>query len=399
MVATTQQKKSRPGYKQTDVGVIPEDWEVKKLRDCCKRITDGTHDTPTPIDHGVPFLTAIHVKENSVDFDNCYFITQDVHDVIFKRCNPERGDVLLVNIGAGVATTALVNVNYEFSLKNVALLKPDPNQLTGSYLNYYQSLAKSRIVTSLSTGGAQPFLSLRQIGDLEIALPGRAEQASITAVLAETEGLIYRLDELIAKKAAIKQGTMQQLLTGKRRLPGFSGEWEPRALGEIATANKGSQLRNSEMSEHGRFAHLNGGISPSGYADKSNALGDTIAISEGGNSCGYVQFMSQPYWCGGHCYSVIPNGIDNRFLYQALKGEELSIMGLRVGSGLPNVQKTALLAFKLRCPKGREEQSAIAAILFDMDADIAALQVRRDKAQALKQGMMQQLLTGNIRLI
>ncbi|NTU50416.1 MAG: restriction endonuclease subunit S [Desulfobulbaceae bacterium] len=192
---------------------------------------------------------------------------------------------------------------------------------------------------------------------------------------------------------------MQELLTGKKRLPGFSGEWEVKSLGEISTTTKGSQLCCSESIQDGMYPHLNGGIAPSGYAEKTNMSENTIAISEGGNSCGYVQLMRVPYWCGGHCYSVIPKCIDNSFLYQALKAQQSNLMGLRVGSGLPNVQKTALLSFKLCYPSNDIEQAAIAKVLTVMDAEIDLLETKLAKTRQIKQGMMHNLLTGKIRLI
>lgn len=225
------------------------------------------------------------------------------------------------------------------------------------------------------------------------------EQRAIAEALSDVDGLLGALEALLAKKRAIKQAAMQQLLTGKTRLPGFSGKWETERLGEIATVTKGTQLHSSLIREQGEFSHLNGGVSPSGYAEDSNTPGDTIAVSEGGNSCGYVQFMREPYWCGGHCYSVLANGVDNRFLYHSLKGRQASIMALRVGSGLPNVQKPALLALELELPGAEAEQVAIATILSDMDAEIIALERKRDKTRAIKQGMMQQLLTGRVRLV
>jgi type I restriction enzyme, S subunit len=192
---------------------------------------------------------------------------------------------------------------------------------------------------------------------------------------------------------------MQELLTGKRRLPGFSGKWEVEALGEIALVTKGTQLANSEASDGDGFPHLNGGITPSGYARRANTLGGTIAISEGGNSCGYVQSMKEDYWCGGHCYSVVPQGLDNRFFYHALKAQQQLIMALRVGSGLPNVQKAALLAFRLEFPTDAPEQTAIGEILSDMDAEIVALETKLAKTRSISKGMMQELLTGRIRLV
>ena len=226
-----------------------------------------------------------------------------------------------------------------------------------------------------------------------------AEQEAIAEALSDADALIESLEKLVEKNRQIKQGTMQELLTGKKRLTEFSEEWLEKPLGEISTINKGSQLDNSKTIVHGNFPYLNGGITPSGFADKSNTPRNTIAISEGGNSCGYVQFMSESFWCGGHCYSVTAERLDNHFLYHALKSAESLIMGLRVGSGLPNVQKKALLRFKLRFPRVREEQAAIATILSDMDAELTTLEIKLTKAHHIKQGMMQELLTGRIRLV
>lgn len=213
------------------------------------------------------------------------------------------------------------------------------------------------------------------------------------------DALLTKLDQLIAKKRDLKQATMQQLLTGQTRLPGFSGAWEVKRLGDVAEVSKGEQLHSDETRTEGDFPHYNGGVSPSGFTRNKNAPANSIAISEGGNSCGFVQLIDQPFWCGGHCYLVVPKSIDKRFLYQALKWRQKSIMALRVGSGLPNVQKTALLAFSLESPIQREEQTEIATILSEMDAELTILEARLDKTRALKQGMMQELLTGRIRLV
>lgn len=242
-------------------------------------------------------------------------------------------------------------------------------------------------------------ITLADLRRICIPLPQATEQRAIAAAMGDADVLLAGMDRLIAKKRDIKKAAMQQLLTGQTRLPGFQGEWAEKPLCEMASISKGSQLRSFEVNDGGRFAHLNGGVTPSGYTSNANTAANTIAISEGGNSCGFVQFMTDAYWCGGHCYSVIPKGVDNRFLYQALKGRQSEIMALRVGSGLPNVQKSAVMAFKLRCPTALHEQVAIAAVLSDMDTELTALEARRDKTRALKQGMMQELLTGRTRLV
>ena len=242
--------------------------------------------------------------------------------------------------------------------------------------------------------------SIAALRQFQLPLPStKNEQSAIAATLSDVDALLGALDRLIAKKRDLKQAAMQQLLTGQTRLPGFHGEWGVKRLGDVASLSKGTQLHSSEVDEAGKFAHLNGGTSPSSYTHKSNTAANTVAISEGGNSCGFVQFMTQPYWCGGHCYSVIPTGLENHFLYQALKGQQSAIMALRVGSGLPNVQKAGLLAFKLRVPTALPEQAAIAEVLAEMDAELEGLEQRRDKTRALKQAMMQELLTGRTRLV
>ena len=134
------------GFRQSEIGIFPTDWKINSLADISTKITDGTHDTPKPIKEGIPFLTAIHVKENHIAFESCYFLPKSVHDEIYKRCNPEFKDILMVNIGAGTGTTALVNVKYQFSLKNVALIKPDIKVSDGRFLNQVLSFLKDEIL-------------------------------------------------------------------------------------------------------------------------------------------------------------------------------------------------------------------------------------------------------------
>lgn len=271
---------------------------------------------------------------------------------------------------------------------------------SSAYVYYaLQSDALKNQIALRTVGQAVRGINIRDVKALAIAIPDVAEQRAIAEALSDVDALMAGLDRLIAKKRDIKKAAMQQLLTGKARLPGFHGDWRSRPLGELAAVSKGTQVRSSDLNDAGQFAHLNGGTTPSGFTSKANTKAHTIAISEGGNSCGYVQFMERPYWCGGHCYSVIPNSVDNRFLYQALKAQQPAIMALRVGSGLPNVQKTALKAFKVRFPLSPDEQIAIATVLSEMDAELAALEARRNKTRALKQGMMQELLTGRTRLV
>lgn len=213
------------GYKSSPLGIIPEDWEVKRLGEVCTRITDGTHGTPEKQKNGIPYLTAIHIKDGVIDYNNCYYLTEEDHKEIYQRCNPEFGDILMVNIGAGVGSVAMNRVDYEFSLKNVALLKPKKNILMGEFLESYLLFSKSRNLHSLLNGGAQPFWGLDDIKKLHILLPPLSVQNKITMVLQLWDTAIEKQTQLVEKLTLRKRGLMQQLLTGKKRLKGFEGEW------------------------------------------------------------------------------------------------------------------------------------------------------------------------------
>lgn len=401
----------KEGYKNTEVGIIPEDWEVKSLLECCSKITDGTHDTPIPVETGIPFLTAIHVKENNIDYQSCYYLPENVHRIIFNRCNPEKNDVLMVNIGAGVATTALVNVDYEFSLKNVALLKPELRKLVGAFLNYWQIYSKSRIINSISTGGAQPFLSLNQIGNLKIALPTKAEQTAIATALSDADALINSLEKLIAKKRNIKQGAMQQLLQPKEG-------WEVKKLGEIADFFKGKGLPKSHIRENGRYKCIHYGELFTKYKE---SISNILSYTDENENCFYsvsndVLMPTSDVTPNGlataSCVKedgiilggdvlvirISPSILDGLFLSFYVTQNREQVMKLVSGSTVYHLYGSDMKDFEIIYPK-IEEQNEIAIILSDMDAEIQALETKLEKYHKIKLGMMQNLLTGKIRLV
>jgi type I restriction enzyme S subunit len=209
------------------------DWEVKKLGEVADKITDGTHDTPKPVEDGVPFLTAIHVKDGSIDYENCYYLEQDVHNNIYKRCNPEKGDLLIVNIGAGTATCALNIVNYEFSLKNVALVKPNKSIIDGRFLAQVQRKNSTKIFNQLTSGGAQPFLSLKEIGRLPIKFPSLPEQKKISSFLSLIDERIQTQNKIIEQLETLIKGLSENLFSQKIRFKKFEKKWEVKTLGEI----------------------------------------------------------------------------------------------------------------------------------------------------------------------
>lgn len=175
-------------------------------------------------------------------------------------------------------------------------------------------------------------------------------------------------------------------------------KWTKVKLGNVCLIAKGEQLNKLDLEKAGEYPCINGGISPSGFTDNWNTEANTITISEGGNSCGFVSFQTKRFWSGGHCYSLLElkGNIYKGFLFQALKGNESAIMSLRVGSGLPNIQQKAIRDFELIIPDALPEQRQIATILSTADAVIEKTQAAIAKYKAIKQGMLQDLFTRGI---
>lgn len=389
------------GYKHSDIGTIPDCWSVRPLSELVTLMTNGFVGTATSAyvesDDGVTYIQGFNVEPNGFNLTNIRKVSKSFHNSHTKSCL-RTGDVLTIQTGE-IGVSTVVPEALSGSNCHALIISRFIKNLAHPvfYCQYFNSNTGMNAFREIETGTTMKHLNVGDMLQLLVPVPPLAEQHRIAGLLLDMDAMISSLDQLIAKKRDIQQAAMQQLLTGQRRLPGFNAGWEVARLGEISFISKGEQL-SQKRDATGLIPHFNGGVSASSYTDTANTPQDTIAISEGGNSCGYVQFITTPFWCGGHCYAVRPRGVENLFLYFALKVKQDSIMGLRVGSGLPNIQKSALNSFQIALPSSRDEQTAIATILSDMDAELATLEARRDKVRQLKQGMMQELLTGRIRV-
>lgn len=173
-------------------------------------------------------------------------------------------------------------------------------------------------------------------------------------------------------------------------------EWRKSCLGQLADIVKGDQVNSDTLDQTGKYPVINGGMEPSGYLDRWNRERESITISEGGNSCGYVSLMKQRFWSGGHCYTLRMVQISNSYLYHYLKFIQQDIMKLRVGSGLPNIQRNDIDEIEVCYPSDDQEQVRIADILCTVDEVIEQTEAAIDKYQAIKAGMMQDLFTRGI---
>ncbi len=344
-------------------------------------------------------VTGTDFENGLVNWDTCHFVDKWRFDQD-KNIQLKVNDVLITKDGTIGKAGFIDTIKLPTTLNSgVFVIRTNSNKLDQKYLYYiFTSEIFVEFLNRLTAGSTINHLYQKDFIHFTFKAPKLEEQKAIAKTLSDTDELINSLEKLISKKEAIKQGSMQQILTGKKRLSGFTGEWEEKKLADICEIKKGEQLNKQYLNYTDPFPVINGGIEPSGYTNKYNSEPNTITISEGGNSCGFVNFISTNFWLGGHCYSINNFNLEITFFYQLLKNFENKIMGLRLGSGLPNIQKKALLDFRINIPKKIDEQQAIAQILSDMDKEIESLKSKLSKTKAIKDGIMSELLTGKTRL-
>ncbi len=396
-------------------GVPPNDWRILPMGDACSKVTDGTHDTPKTLDRGFPYITAIHVKNGKIDFEKCSYLSAEDHAAVFKRCNPERGDLTVVNIGAGVAECGAVDVDFEFSMKNVALLKPKADILDHKYLLQSHLHRKDRIAHAIKSGGAQPFMSLAEIRKLPIAVPPILEQRRIAEILSTWDRAIETTEKLITNSEAQKKALMQQLLTGKKRLPGFGGEWEMQNLDDLFDLRTGKS-KSSSISENGKYKIVDMGAidrqsrlcAQKKIAERVDPLskGDLVMPKDdigGGQIIGRVALIpnDDDYELGDHVFVLRPqrNNIDPKFFYYQINYPGVRKNLRRKANG------TAQLGLSGRDVKMQTlalpdigEQLAIAGLLKAADDKIDVLIAKLKILTSEKSALMQHLLTGKRRV-
>lgn len=418
----------KPGYKQTAVGVIPEEWHVEaigKLID--ERFIighlDGNHGELYPRNHefkshGVPYIGANDFEEGSVTFARCKFLTPE-RAKQFRKGVAKDGDVLFAH-NATVGPVALLRTNEPFVILSTTAtyFRCDLDKLDNSYLKAaLESLPFIRqyqAVMAQSTRFQVPITAQRK---LLLVVPPPREQRVIAQALSDVNDLLAGLDRLIAKKRNLKQAAMQQLLTGRTRLPGFTGDWEGKTLGEVATFLKGKGLPKTAISSDGIQRCIHYGELFTKY---SEVIGETFSRTN--ETLGCVRSMTNDVLMPTS--DVTPRGLAKAscvlldgiilggdilvirsdrsrvfgtFLAYVIRREENQVLQVVTGSTVYHLYGSAMKEFTFSLPSV-PEQIAITDILLDMDAELAALEQRREKTRELKQAMMQELLTGKTRL-
>mgnify|MGYP002543775107 FL=1 len=249
---------------------------------------------------------------------------------------------------------------------------------------FLQYLFQKMKLGQYSDQSAQPGLAVNKLLRLNINVPSKIEQAKIAKILSLIDERIITQNKIIEDLKKLKSAIYQELFSNQ--------QGEEYSLSELVEIIKGQQINGNELSENGKYYVMNGGIMPSGYYDDYNTEAGTISISEGGNSCGYVQYNSSKFWSGGHCYTlhIKPAApISTLFLFHFLKWKETDIMTLRIGSGLPNIQKKDLSKVSIIVPT-LDKQQRIMTLLstFQMKIeheDMYAINLNKQKQYLLSQ--------------
>ena len=381
------------------------EWSESTVNDLSKKITDGTHDTPKAVNEGIPYLTAIHVKNGFIDFDSCYYLPKEVHELIYRRCNPELDDLLMVNIGAGTATVAKVDVDFEFSLKNVALIKPNKVILDADFFFQVQSKNSARLRHQLSSGGAQPFLSLKQIGKLKLKRPTIKEQKKIAHFLTAVDDKIRQLSEKHRLLGQYKKGVMQQIFSQQIRFKDDKGQhypdWEKAEFGLLAEKSK---LKHNPIKDKTSYPciELESLSSCTGVLletfDSVNQKSIKNKFLKGEVLFGKLRPYLRKYLKAefeGVCSSEIwvLNGklVSNEYLYYLIQSEDFNnVANVSSGSKMPRSDWEFVGSFPFQYPK-EEEQQKIAAFLSEIDKKIEQVNKQLEQARTFKKGLLQQM--------
>lgn len=405
----------KKGYKQTDVGVIPEDWEDKKLGELakvcmCKRIfADQTAENGE-----IPFF-----KIGTFGKEADAYISRSLYEDFKHRFSyPQKGDVLISAAGTLGRSVIFDGKDAYFQDSNVVWLDIDKTKLCNEYLYHYYKV----IQWASSEGSTIARLYNGIICDTHIALPKVDEQEQIAGALSEIDELISTLEKQVSKKKAIKQGAMQELLTGKRRLPGFNGAWREVRLEDICSKITDGSHESPPESDVGYYMPSVKDMTSTGfdyseckkisYADFKKLerngcrpdIGDVLIAKDGSIlKYAFVQEQAETIVILSSIAIVKPlfNCVDSFFLAQYFRQQnfvEQVITNYKSGTGVPRIVLKGFKQIELFIPESVAEQATIAKILVDMDKEIAGLEKKLGKYRQVKQGMMQQLLTGKIRL-
>ena len=403
----------KSGYKQTEVGLMPDEWQVssvgREFEIQLGKMLDAEKNVGVP----KPYLGNRAVQWGRIDYTDLPTVPMSRADL--DRFRLLKGDLLVCEGGevgrAAIWEAPLEECYYQKALHRLRPLRGFNSQLMAAFLRRW---ADCGLLANFVTQTSIAHLPREKFMEVPIPVPPPPEQRAIVKALGDVEGLLGGLDRLIAKKRDLKQAAMQQLLTGQNRLPGFHGEWEVKRL-EDAFAITAGKSKAAYVDDGGDYWICDmGSVSIEGrliLSKRTNYCGDFLRLGDlimpkddigGGNIIGKVGYIdaADTYVLGDHVYCLRALEGDPRFLAYVINSHSVN-SALRkkvIGSAQLGLGRKSVNEQEIQFPP-HPEQNAIAEVLTKMDAELAALEQRRDKTRALKQAMMQELLTGRTRLV
>ena len=396
---------------------LPKGWELVQFDKVCD-IRDGTHDSPKYIENGVPFITSKHLTDNGIDFTETNYISEENHIEFSKRSKVDNGDILFGMIGT-IGKPVIVNTDFEFSIKNVALLKLSSNELLSNI--YVLNLLKSNIIINqflkLSNGGVQSFIALGMIRKLKIPLPPIEEQKKIADILSTVDKKIAFVEENINATEELKKALMQKLLTEgightefkDSELGRIPESWEIDILENHIQIISGQSPSNFDLEgQTYKFFKVNQLNFCAKYLFESEYAYDyssyknfnkgTIIFPKRGAAIftNKVRILDTEGYIDTNLMGLVTKKtINNEFLYYWLVSFELS--NIADTSSIPQINNKHINPLKIAMPQ-LDEQILISDILINVDNKLEILKQKKQSFEKLKKGLMQKLLTGEVRV-
>lgn len=413
-------------YKQTELGLLPEDWEVVKLGEIFRFISNNTFSRDFLCEDGE--IKSIHYGDVLIKYGSTLDVSQsdipaintEILPSYQPKCFAEDGDIIIADTAEDETVckaTELWNIGGQRVVAGLHTMwcRPAQNTFVIRFLGYFMntSLYHNQVLP-LIQGIKVSSVSKSAIQGTWLCIPPIEEQRRIASALTCIDNLIDSLDRLIAKKRDIKQGAMQQLLSGKKRLKGFTEPWVEKKLGDMAeTASGGTPSRSNIDYYKGLICWFTTSELTDNYLYDSNehitneALScssaklfptGTLLIAMYGATIGRLGILCTEAATNQACCAINCQKIDSIFLFYLLLLNRPNIIELGCGAGQPNISQDIVKNLEFILPSSLTEQQAIASILTSMDNELSALEAKRKKYEQIKRGMMQQLLTGRIRL-
>jgi type I restriction enzyme, S subunit len=396
---------ARSRFKQTEVGLIPEDWAVRRIESITSDISMGPFGSDIKVSNfiseGVPVLNGANVRSERLRDSFANFVSPAKAKSL-KKAVAHRGDIVVTHRGTlgqishipeNSAFDRYVISQSQFRVRFIESLATP----AWVVLYFHSKQGAASLLEGKGHTGvpaiAQPTKTFR---NLQIPLPPLSEQRAITKALGDADALIESLEQLLAKRRQVKQGAMQELLTGKRRLPGFSGVWRTKQLSEVCSMRSGEQVTDEDIDEHSEFPCY-GGNGLRGFTKTFTHDGGYALIGRQGALCGNVLSVGGRFFASEHAIVVTAKKETNiHWLSYVLA--RMNLNRYSESSAQPGLSVSKLLTLESTIPS-LSEQAAIAAVFLDIDAEIIQLDERLAKTRNVKQGVMQELLTGRVRLL